>query len=382
MDYLSIFLLFGPMLIIMNATDLRQIIFATLPGAVENFDLLCRVAGRDGQPSTCVVVFDPRRDFQDDNRARGTPSSLAAVSSVVQELFHRSIISHPSGRFSLMADGRQEVALDISDNDLSSIYSVLESSLGCIELLGRQYAGCQFDVVPGHESVFATDRSPTGLAVVRHSVQMPEIGPGRFNLDIIRAAHKERLPDFMELTAKMNSLQLDGHVKVYPRKSLLILRLGQLLPEPGAQTEAVARWVHEQLLKKHEAMSRERNRLRELLLGNSCILAAMARHFGSQLPDGKTRCGRCPVCLSGKPPKARTFSPRPVNFNDIKAVLAAVPDHDSPRYLARVATGIHSPKVRYLGSYQSPVFGSMADCRFEVSRSPACRSPCDKSNFG
>lgn len=348
-----------------DAADLRQIVFAKIHGDIEKFDQLCRVAGRDGEPSTCVVVFEPRRDFRDSNRARAITPSFAAVKLIIQELFHRGTIRHPAGALSLMADGRQILSQDIDEMDLQFVYSLLESSLGCIKLLGRQYGGCKFEVLPGHESALQTDRTPTGLAIVKHSVQMSETG--LFNLDIIRAAHKERLPDFTELTAKMNSLHRNGHITVYPRKSLLIFRLDRV-PEPGAETEAIARWVHEQLLNKHEARSQQKRQLLDVLLGNSCILAAMAKHFGSQLPDGKTRCGRCSFCLDGKPAKTRTFSPKTVDLNDIKAVLAEIPDRDSPRFLARVAIGVHSPKVRIRDLHRHPLFGSMADCKFEVSR--------------
>lgn len=348
-----------------DATDLRQIIFTKVPDNTEKFDLLCRVAGRDGEPSTCVVVFEPRRDFRDSNRARANQPSFAAVKPIIQELFHRGTIPHPAGPLSLMADARQVLTQDIDSMDLSVAYSLLESSLGCIKFLGRQYAACGFEVVPGHESAVRTDRTPTGLAILKHSVQVSETG--LFDLDFVRAAHKERLPDFMEIAAKMNSLQINGHVKVYPRKSLMVFRLDRV-PEPGAQTEAIAKWVYEQLLKKHETRSQEQGQLRDILLGNSCILAAIAKHLGSQLPDGKARCGHCSFCLDGRPVKTSTFSPKAVELNDIMAVLAEIPDRDSPRFLARVAIGVHSPRVRSRDLHRHPLFGSMADCKFEVSR--------------
>ncbi|KAL2286114.1 hypothetical protein FJTKL_07340 [Diaporthe vaccinii] len=90
----------------------------------------------------------------------------------------------------------------------------------------------------------------------------------------------------------------------------------------------------------------------------------MAKHFGSQLPDGKARCGRCSFCLDGRPAKIRTFSPETVNLDDIKAVLTEIPDRDSPRFLARVAIGAHSPRVRGEGLHRHSLFGAMANCKF------------------
>lgn len=335
-----------------------------MPGNIEKFDLLCRLSGRDGRASTCVLVFDRKREFLERNRAQAVQTSLASVKAIVQEVFHKNEAKFPTGTFSLIADARQILAFDIYSADLSLAYSILDTSLECIKLIGRQYAACQLEVVPGHESVLRADRTPAGLAIVKHSARISETG--LFDLDIIRAAHTERLPDFTELTAKINSLESHGHIKVYPRKSLLIFRLDRV-PKPGAETDAVARFVHEQLLRKHEAKRREKRLLRDALLGNSCISAAVAKHFGSQLPDGKARCGRCSSCLDGTPVKTRIFPPRDVDLSMVEAILRELPDEDNPRFLARVATGDYSPRINYRNVRRLPVFGSMADCKFEVS---------------
>lgn len=216
----------------------------------------------------------------------------------------------------------------------------------------------------GHDQFLRIDRTPTGLAIVKHSTQLPE--SGLFDLDFIRAARAERLPHFLELTAKMNKLQNLGHIKVYPRKSLSIFRLDRV-PDPGAETKAVAGWLHKKLLERYEAIASEKRQLRYVLLGNHCISAAIASHFGAQLSEGKVRCGRCSFCLDGKSAKTRSFDHEQVTVDKIKPLLDEIPDRDNPRFLARVAVGIHSPRVRKLGLHLRPIFGSMAACRFEVS---------------
>jgi hypothetical protein len=47
-------------------------------------------------------------------------------------------------------------------------------------------------------------------------------------------------------------------------------------------------------------------------------------------------------------------------------VLEACPDRDDPRYIARVAFGIGSPRVTAAKLTKSPVFGSMEDHQFTV----------------
>lgn len=347
----------------MWAADLRKIIFTKIPGNIRKFDRLCRVAGRDGESTFVNVVVDPMLAFHDRNRAQAVQCSLAAIRTVVNDVFHRRKERFPAGLHSLILDGRLVLGLDIHDPDLSFVFSLLESELGYIKMLGRQYASCQFEIMPGHDSFIKADRTPTGLAIVKHSAQLPE--SGLLDLDFIRAARSEGLPHFLELTAKMNTLQSLGHIRVYPRKSLLIFRLDRV-PNPGAETEAVAGWLHKKLLERYEATELERRQLLDILLGNSCISAAIASHFGAQLSEGKVRCGQCSFCLDGKPAKTRSFDHEQVTVDKVQSLLDEIPTRDDPRFLARVAIGVHSPRVRQERLHLRPVFRSMAACRFEV----------------
>lgn len=72
----------------------------------------------------------------------------------------------------------------------------------------------------------------------------------------------------------------------------------------------------------------------------------------------KLRCGRCSFWLGGKPAKARSFVQEQVTIDKIKPVLDEIPNKDNPRFLARVAVGVHSHKVRHGGLHLRPVFGS------------------------
>ena len=84
------------------------------------------------------------------------------------------------------------------------------------------------------------------------------------------------------------------------------------------------------------------------------------------LPGGKKQCDHCTFCITGK---QIILPPRPtetVNMAKIKAVLAACDVRDDPRFLARVAFGIKSPRVAKLKLDKDPVFMSLADHSFEV----------------
>lgn len=59
-----------------------------------------------------------------------------------------------------------------------------------------------------------------------------------------------------------------------------------------------------------------------------------------------------------------TRPPKPWDAAAFMKVLQACPDRDDPRYLARIAFGIGSPRVTTAKLSKSPVFGSMEDHDF------------------
>lgn len=102
----------------------------------------------------------------------------------------------------------------------------------------------------------------------------------------------------------------------------------------------------------------------DLITGKACFSRTLAAHFGDSLPDGKQECGHCSWCEQNvtvprvsRPGKAWD----PTAFNKI---LQAVAARDDPRFLARVAFGISSPRVTTEKLGKHPVFGSMENHDF------------------
>lgn len=92
----------------MKASKLRQIIYTTIPGNIDKFDVLCRVAGRDGESTSINVVPDPLQLFRDRNRARAAQCSPAAIRTVVKYFFHRRRAKFPAGLHSLLSSIRSK----------------------------------------------------------------------------------------------------------------------------------------------------------------------------------------------------------------------------------------------------------------------------------
>lgn len=100
-----------------------------------------------------------------------------------------------------------------------------------------------------------------------------------------------------------------------------------------------------------------------------CFNFTLAQHFGTSLPSGDQECGHCQWCETHEALVLHDIEP--INFDEkaFKAILRECSARDDPRYLARIACGITSPRTgieKVSGKGGSAVFGSMQFHDFEV----------------
>ena len=94
------------------------------------------------------------------------------------------------------------------------------------------------------------------------------------------------------------------------------------------------------------------------------------------LPSGKSRCGHCSYCLTGTPAVLPPERDPSVSLEDgIRRILAACDVRDDPRFLARLAFGIPSPRTKALRLYKTFMFGYLKDHSFEVCFPYLCPLP-------
>ena len=112
-----------------------------------------------------------------------------------------------------------------------------------------------------------------------------------------------------------------------------------------------------------------------LVTARSCISRGLAKYFGDNSEGLPSECGHCSWCETHTPV---VVSPREIVSEEraaIGRVLDAVPERDDPRFLARIAFGIKSPRITALKYANQTFFGSLQQHDFPVSR------PCIMPNF-
>lgn len=92
-------------------------------------------------------------------------------------------------------------------------------------------------------------------------------------------------------------------------------------------------------------------------------------------------CGNCTFCTTGESVEFKSDINSTINPAQVKAILAACPERDDPRLLARMAFGITSPRLtagRWSTSH--PLFGSMGSVDF-AALVVAFEKECKKAGY-
>lgn len=141
---------------------------------------------------------------------------------------------------------------------------------------------------------------------------------------------------------------------------------------PQTQLQEIIETTYNEF-KAQDAETVERSgKVIKLITGNSCYARGLAAHFEDIGSVPKKGCGHCQWCLTKK--RVMLFGDIVKNKNKgrldaerITAVLAECPYRNDPELLAKIAFGVKSPKILREGyGPRNIVFGSMADCSFDV----------------
>jgi hypothetical protein len=143
-------------------------------------------------------------------------------------------------------------------------------------------------------------------------------------------------------------------------------RILKKLPR-GKEIDTLVDQLYEDLERREEDAIQRTQQVYNLMTGDKCYARALTDHFGMTLPDNKQKCGHCTHCEVGHRLRMPARPRRKIDMEGIQKVLKAVPVRDDPRFLARVAFGITSPRVSAMKLNKHPVFKSLADHDWPVS---------------
>lgn len=139
-----------------------------------------------------------------------------------------------------------------------------------------------------------------------------------------------------------------------------VYRVLRKLPSTTAETEDILDKLYRQMQDRERQDLLRTQAVVNLATESSCLSFRIGEYFGDNNTSLVQKgCGHCTWCETKKRVAMPTRQPVPTSNAQIEEILDATDVRDDPRFLARVAFGITSPRVSKLKLSSHRVFGSL-----------------------
>ena len=337
-----------------DKSNIRYIYHYNLPKSLENFSQEIGRAGRDGDLSICEMFVCLDDVCTLENFAYGDTPSRNAIRDLVKEIFSFS----DQFDLSLYELSRRH---DIRQLVTRTLLVQMELN-GYLQELTPFYSRYQFQPLVSSSEILSR----------------VEDERRQFLMAVFTRAHKAKTWFHIDLDEVAEAIDC-------PRD--LIVRALDYLAEQGLLEVRAEGVRHRFSIRQRpddldritdvmfqnalELERREVERIDQVIkLGShdGCQVAHLAAHFGEKLP---CLCGHCAWCLNGQ--QAARLLPgelRTIDEGLWNQLLGVWQDQDEPiddaRALTRFACGITSPRLTHTRLSRHPLFGCLANVRFET----------------
>jgi ATP-dependent DNA helicase RecQ len=335
-----------------DKANIRYVYHYNLPKSLENYSQEIGRAGRDGEPSGCEM-FVCLEDLNTlENFVYGDTPSLAAVQSLMSDLFS------------------QGEELELSLYDLSNRHDirplVLRTLLTYLELDGYLQEGTPFYSQYRFKPLVSSAEILGRFEGERRAFLHKLLAQARqakiwFSIDLDQAAQatgspRERIVRALDYLGEQQllELQVEGVRNRFRR-----------LRQPDALGPLAAD-LHQRTLAREKREIARLNQVVELVGHNGCQVSELGAHFGEPLPQP---CGHCSWCRNGGKPAPlppRTHSQiGDAQWREAVRVRSEKPEAlDDPRAFTRFLCGLTSPKLSRAKLSSHRLFGVFSDVPF------------------
>ncbi|KAI1171120.1 ATP-dependent DNA helicase recQ [Nemania sp. FL0916] len=345
-----------------DKADIRNILHYDVSSTIEEYSQQVGRAGRDGKPSFCMLYLCREDFWLRENFVRGDLPSRQSLQRLLEDvLLNQPTVKLPDGseviKLSQLALGKEH---DVRASPLSIILATIELRFGLIRAITPEYSAYQFEAGNGYDTRIKSDKSPAAKAIASRSKKAKKW----YSIDVSAVAKDTGLLR-ADMVRKLNELNDYGILRLKASGVVNRYKILKKLPSTPEEIGEITDKLHAEMEDRETDAMKRFQAVCDLLTDNKCFAAALTEYFGMQLPNGKAKCGHCTYCLTGKrvvlPPKPKV----PINVSGILEILDACDVRDDPRFLARVAFGIKSPRVTQLKLDKKKAFGSLEDHDFE-----------------
>jgi ATP-dependent DNA helicase RecQ len=335
-----------------DKANIRYVYHYNLPKSLENYSQEIGRAGRDGEPSTCEL-FACLEDLNTlENFIYGDTPSLAAVRSLVAEVF-----------------GQGE-ELELSLYEVSNRHDIRQlvtrTLLTYLELDGylREgtpfYAQYRFKPLASSAEILARFEGER-QEFLRKLLAQAQKAKVWFNIDLEQAAQatgspRDRVVRALDYLGEQRLLELEAEGV---RQRFRCLRR----PE---HPEGLAAELHRRTLDREKRELARLNQVVEWVRHRGCQVSQLGAHFGEPLAKP---CGHCSWCLNGRrPAQLPPRTPCVIGDAQWREAVRVRSEHaealGDPRAFTRFLCGLTSPRLARAKLSSHRLFGVFGDVPF------------------
>ncbi len=332
-----------------DKADVRYVYHLNLPKGLESYSQEIGRAGRDGASSTCELLAC-RDDVPTlENFAYGDTPTPEAIEGLLEDVF-----AHAVGEQFAVSEYELSSRHDVRPLVLKTILTYLELD-GFVEQGTPFYAGYSVRSSSGEwGDVYATfdaDRADF-LRRVLASGKEGRVWTG-IDPDAVPGEERERV------VAALGYLEQQGLVEL---KVADVRQRFTLRAQPPSFAE-LRDGLAERFDRREQSEADRIERVVALVEHEGCQVQALVAYFGETRAE---QCGHCTYCLTGVAQRL----PDPVDARPIEVDLGdVVEEHPGalalPRQQARFLCGLSSPATTRAKLSRHPLYGSLAEHRFE-----------------
>ena len=342
-----------------DKSDIRAVYHYNLPKSLENYMQEIGRAGRDGEPSSCVLLASLDDLTVLENFSYGDTPDPAALTGLIQWL-----LSQPE-QFDLSVH-ELSGQFDVRPLVINTLLTYLELE-GVVRATSPFYTEYKVAFNASQEAVLSRFDAQRA-AFLKAVFATGKTGRTWLTLKPIDAARELQVERQRILNA-LNYLEQQEMVAL----RVAGVRQGYKMVNPPTSSQALIERLQSQFQIREQ---RDIERLHQVVgwaQQSQCYQQALVAYFGETLPEP---CGQCSACLG----QSVAMPPRRHSHADL-SIIAKMQNEDhaalaTPRQLARFLCGITSPKASRARLGRHPAFAALVDTPFsEVLAGCESRQP-------
>ena len=336
-----------------DKSNIRNVIHYDLPKSIENYSQEIGRAGRDNQPSNCVVLANRDNVNILENFVYGdTPEydGIKKLLDIIQsagEIWDVRLINIPA-------------LCNIRMLPIKTLLVYLEI-MGILKPLNSYFASYRFALNIDEQTIINTFKGERK----------------EFIQEIFNTCNKARkwwTVDFdnIKQNPKLDRQRIIAALEYFSEQGWLILEASQMadvfsIKDLNFDSEKLAKDLFEKFKLKEGAEVKRIENMISLFESETCLSTRLAAYFGETLPIEK--CGHCSVCSTGSIKVAQTDSLPNIesyNFEELtQKLIDSLKGNESPELITKFLCGIYTPKFTTIKAKSMPGFGKLEQYRYQ-----------------